>query len=81
MNEAAIYEKLTAIFHDIFDDESIALTASTQAADVPGWDSFAHINVIVATEMKFGVKFTTGEVESMKRVGDLVRMLQAKQKT
>lgn len=81
MNETLIYEKLTAIFHDIFDDETLTLTAATHAADVPGWDSFAHINLIVATEMKFGVRFTTGEVESMKRVGDLVRLLVAKQKT
>jgi len=80
MNESQVYETLNGIFRDVLDDDTIVLTPGTQAADVQGWDSFAHINLIVAAEMKFGVKFITGEVESMKCAGDLVRLILAKKK-
>ncbi len=80
MSETQIYETLNGIFRDIFDDESLVVTANTRAADVPGWDSANHLQVILATEMKFGIKFTTTEVESLRSVGDLVRMVQQKRK-
>jgi acyl carrier protein len=73
-----IYSQLTDIFRDIFDDESIVLTAETTAADIPEWDSFNHINLIVATEQKFGIKFKTAELEGLKNVGHLVQLIAAK---
>jgi acyl carrier protein len=73
-----IYARLTDIFRDLFDDESIVLTPETTAADVPGWDSFNHINLIVATEMAFKIKFRTAEIESLRNVGHLVQVIQAK---
>jgi len=80
MNEAQIYETLTGIFHDTFDDESIVLTAATTGADVEGWDSHKYLEVVTAIQMKFGVKFNTGEIEAMKSVGDIVRLIQKKRK-
>jgi acyl carrier protein len=73
-----IYARLTDIFRDLFDDESIVLTPETTAADVPGWDSFNHINLIVATEMQFKIKFRTAEIESLRNVGHFVQVIQAK---
>ncbi len=78
MTSEQIYTQLTAIFHDLFDDESIVLTPETTAADVPGWDSFNHINLIVATEARFGIKFNTAEIESLSNVGHFVQVIQSK---
>jgi acyl carrier protein len=73
-----IYTQLTEIFRDLFDDDSIVLTPETTAADIPGWDSFNHINLIVATEAKFKIKFKTAEIESLRNVGHFVQVIQSK---
>ncbi len=78
MQQQEIYAQLTVIFHDLFDDESIALNPSLTATDVPEWDSFNHINLIVAVESKFGIKFQTAELESMHTVGHLADLIQSK---
>jgi acyl carrier protein len=75
MNDSAIYEKLTEIFRDVMDNETIVLTPATVAKDIPEWDSFNHVNVIVSIEMKFGIKLTTAEVENVKNVGDFVAFI------
>jgi len=78
MDEAAIYAKLTEIFQDIFDDEDIVLTAETSAADIPEWDSFNHVNITVACEAAFGIRFKSAELEELSNVGGLVHLIQAK---
>ena len=78
MQQQDIYTQLTAIFHDLFDDDTIVLNPSLTAADVPEWDSFNHINLIVAIESRFGVKFQTAELESMHTVGHLADLIQSK---
>jgi acyl carrier protein len=78
MQQHDIYAQLTTIFHDLFDDDSIELNPSLTAADVPEWDSFNHINLIVAVESRFGIKFQTAELESMHTVGHLADIIQSK---
>ena len=78
MQTAEIYTKLTDIFRDIFDDDSITLTPETTAADIAEWDSFNHINLIVATEARFKIKFQTAEIESLKNVGHFVSLIEKK---
>jgi acyl carrier protein len=78
MQQQDIYAQLTVIFHDLFDDESIVLNPGLTASDVPEWDSFNHINLIVAVESKFGIKFQTAELESMHTVGHLADLIQSK---
>ncbi len=73
-----MYTILTTIFRDLFDDDSIVLNPGLTAADVPEWDSFNHINLIVAIEARFGVKFQTAELESMQTVGHLADLIQSK---
>jgi len=73
-----IYSQLTEIFRDLFDDDSIVLKQETTAADIREWNSFNHINLIVAAEMKFKVKFNTAELESLRNVGSLVDVIKAK---
>ncbi len=78
MEQAQIDTQLTAIFRDIFDDDELTLRPEMTAADVDEWDSFNHINLIVATEAKFGIKFQTAEVESLKNVGHLEELIAKK---
>jgi acyl carrier protein len=78
MDQAEIYSGLQDIFRDIFDDDEITLTATTSATDIPEWDSFNHVNIIVASEMRFGVKFRAAELDELKNVGDFVGLVQKK---
>jgi acyl carrier protein len=80
MQNAEILSKLTSIFRDLFDDDTLTLTSATTAKDIPGWDSFMHINVIVACETTFKVKFKTAEVEGLQNVGHLVDAIESKLK-
>ena len=72
MTREEIYGKLNEVFQDVFDDEDITVNDSTVAADVDGWDSLEHINLIVAVERCFGIKFTMGETPGLKNVGEMV---------
>lgn len=78
MQRQEIYEQLTGIFHDVFDDDTLALTPEMTAASVPEWDSFNHINLIVAVESRMKIKFQTAELESMNTVGHLVDLIEKK---
>jgi len=78
MTEAEIHAALQAIFQDVFDDPDFQIKPELSARDVPEWDSFNHINIIVASEMKFGVKFRAGEIEELRNVGDFVRLIERK---
>jgi len=66
------------IFRDILDEESLTLTRETTASDVDGWDSLTHIQLIVAIEKKFRVKFSSKEILSWKNVGELIHSLHSK---
>jgi len=55
MNQEQIYAELTKIFRDVFQDDNISVTAATTAEDVAGWDSSAHVNLILAIEMELSV--------------------------
>ena len=78
MTRKAVYEKLNEVFQDIFDDESILVNDSTTADDIEDWDSLEHINLVVAVEKKFGIKFNMGEVNGMKNVGEMVDIIMSR---
>ena len=52
------------------------IPTDTTAQDVDGWDSFTRVNLILAIELEFGIRFTTSDVERMHSVGDLVTFIQ-----
>ena len=78
MPSSPMYEQLTEIFRDVFDDEKIVLTPDTTAADVDGWDSVGHLNLILAIESRLKMKFKTTEIESLHNVGELVGLIEYK---
>ena len=71
-DRSKILRELTDIARDIFDDPTIQLTDATTAPEIDGWDSLNHINIVVAAEKKFGVKFKTAEVARFQNVGQFV---------
>ena len=78
MQQPAIYALLTPIFRDLFEDDTLVLTPELTAASVPEWDSFNHINLIVAIEVSLKIKFQTAELESMSSVGHMVDLIEKK---
>jgi acyl carrier protein len=78
----SILAELQGVFRRVFDDDVLVITDSTTSTDVDGWDSMAHINLIVAVEKHFGVKFTAAEIGAMRgtdqNVGKLAQLLAAK---
>jgi acyl carrier protein len=79
MNENVIFEKLTQIFRDVFDDDEITISAETTAPDIEDWDSISNIQLLVTIEQAFnGIKFSTGEVANMKNVGEMVDAIKKK---
>ncbi len=73
-----IQERLTRTFRKVFDDPTLEISRSMTADDVEDWDSLSHINLIVAIEREFKMKFTTGEVSGLKNVGDLMDVIARK---
>ena len=69
---------LNVIFCEVFNDDSIMIARETTADDVEGWDSLSHVNLIVAVEMKFNIRFATGEVLGLKNAGDLIDLINKK---
>jgi acyl carrier protein len=78
MAQPEIYEALTQILRDIFDDPTLRAVPEMSAKDVPEWDSFNHINIIVAAEQRFGIKFRTSEIDGLRNVGDFAELIAAK---
>ena len=78
MNRSEIIEKLTAIFHDVFSDNTIVLRDDMTAADVENWDSLTHMFMITKVEEVFGIKFKLRELNKLKNVGDLCNTIAEK---
>ena len=72
MVRSEILKTVQDIFRDILDDEEIVLEDSTTADDVEGWDSLTHIQLIVAIEKQFKIKFTSKEILSWRNVGEML---------
>ena len=72
MERTDIYSKLNEIFIDVLDLDKVELTDATSANDIEEWDSLSHIQLIVAVEKTFGIKFTSLEIMKWKNVGEMV---------
>lgn len=75
MSREEIYEQLNEVFQDVFDDDTIEVNDQTTSRDIEDWDSLEHINLIAAIETQFGMKFTMGQVVTMKNVGEMVDII------
>lgn len=75
MNRNDVIKRLTNVFRDVFDDDSIVISESTTSADIEDWDSIEHINLIGAVEDEFRLRFKMKEVSGMKNVGEMINII------
>ena len=75
MTREVAYEKLNEVFRDVFDDEEIVVNDGTTSSDIEDWDSLEHINLVSAVEQAFGIKFSMGQVVTMKNVGEMMDII------
>ncbi|WP_261568649.1 acyl carrier protein [Frankia gtarii] len=66
-----VQDRLQQIFREIFGDDDLIVSDTMTAADVPGWDSLAHINLIYAVEREFSIQIADDRLASFTTVGDL----------
>ena len=78
METNEIVSRLTPIFRDVFNDDDLVVSEGMTAADVPTWDSLSNINMIIAVEKAFGVKFRIKDVRNLKNVGELLELIKKK---
>jgi len=78
MTPEEIKGSVTQIFKDVLDNDTIVLFRETTARDIEEWDSLAHINLIVAIEKEFKIKFDLMELKPLQNVGELLDIIQRK---
>jgi len=75
MTREEVFERLNKVFQEVFDDETIEVNDDTTSEDIDDWDSFEHINLIVAVEEEFSIKIPMGKVVTMKNVGEMADII------
>jgi acyl carrier protein len=78
MEKKELLEQVTQVFRDVLEDDTIQLTENTAAADVAGWDSLAHIQLVVAIEKHFNIRFTSTELLEWQNVGEMLDCIRTK---
>jgi acyl carrier protein len=78
MTREDIFDRLTEVFIDVFDEDDITLSDNTTADDIDEWDSLEHITLITAVEKEFKIRFKMSEVSSMKNVGEMVDIIESR---
>lgn len=69
-------DELTSVFQQVFDDDELIVTRVTSAADVEGWDSLTHVSLMLTIEKRFGIRFKSAQVASLKNVGELADLIE-----
>jgi acyl carrier protein len=78
MDSAAIVKDIQPIFRDILDLPDLQLTRQSNASNVEGWDSLAHVNIVMAIEKRYKIKIALGELQDLKNVGEMADLIQRK---
>jgi acyl carrier protein len=75
MRSSDIMQDLQIIFSDVLDLPDLCLTAESNASNVEGWDSLAHINLVVAIEKRYNIKFALAELRDLNNVGEMADLI------
>ncbi len=77
-----LLEEVNSVIRNVFSDQAISVTETTTAEEVEGWDSLMHLNLVIALEKRFGIRFSTSEISHLKEegqnVGSLLRLIATK---
>lgn len=76
MSREEIFERLTEVFQEVFDDDEISINDDTTASDIDGWDSLMHITLLDAVEEEFDISFDMKTVVKLKNVGEMVDVIE-----
>ncbi len=71
-------EALNELFRMVFDDDSLTITRATTANDIEEWDSLTHMNLVMAIEKQFKIRFPLGELRLLQNVGAMLDLINAK---
>ena len=71
-------EILNGIFRQVFDDDSLVVIRDTTANDIDEWDSLTHLNLVMAVEQRFKIRFALGELQGLRHVGDMIDLVNKK---
>ena len=75
----ALLTRLTEVFREVFADDSLSVSPVTKASDIKGWDSLAHIRLMLSVQRAFRVRLSAGETSQLSNVGALLELLRRKQ--
>lgn len=78
MSREEILDQVALVFADTLDEENVKLTESSTADEVEGWDSLTHVQLVVAVEKKFKIRFSSKEIQSWKNVGEMIDSISSK---
>jgi len=78
LTPGAVLSEVNAIFVEELADQSIVIGPDTTADDVDGWDSLTHVQLVVAIEKHFKIRFTAGEIQRFTNVGEMCDVITAK---
>lgn len=73
-----IHKRLTVVFRKVFSNDTLILEPEMTADDIEEWDSFSHINLILAIEIEFGIEFEQNEAMNFENLGALERAIERK---
>ena len=78
MTRNEILLNIASLLAEILDEDSVILSDATEAPDIPGWDSFVNINLMIAIEKSLDIKFRAHEIEELRNVGDMLDTIEHK---
>ncbi len=78
MERKEILLKVQDVFRDVLDNEELELQETMSAGDIEDYDSLSHIQLVVAIEKSFGIKFTSKEIMSWENIGSMIDSIESK---
>ncbi len=75
-----MFQQVQEIFRDVFDRPELVIQAETNSGHIEEWDSLAHMSLVTAIERQFKIKFGLGELQTLKNVGEMIALIEKKQK-
>ena len=78
LTASEVYQRLTTVLQEVFDDDELPATPDLSASDVEGWDSLKHVRLILSVEKAFHVSFAASEIGNLKNIGELATLIEAK---